>query len=721
VSTDAEVAGRICESLIEAAKADRKKFDDEGNEVGSYAYGKDTSEFDWKGFPGGKPMFEAKVAKMAQAVDIFGPYLYPANPTRKVTPRGEVDQFTAVRLKRLEDFLNYTPTETDLYTESMFTTNEAVVRGRGVMWTGLDRRRGLVHSVADSVDNLLKDPDVKTERDVNWKARKRFSPRWELAQRYPKMRDVIWGLSPDGNRKSDGKGSRDVSTELVSYQEMYCRVGLHHYKEGFELVDQERDQGMADDSPRKYVVSGNKIIWSGPWDMPWFRDNDWPCTELDLRDSVNSLWPKSPLWTGICHQRALNWIYGVYMTRMAQSFRKIIGVLEGPDGVPLSLEDLDKALYGDGDQGNIQVVTIKWKGQEGVQLKNIMQELVMTSGAQEFEQFWQVVGREFEEATGLYQVLHEGDVGRQMRSKAEVDLKQESSRTRINFYKERVEKFQSKLARKEAIAAMFLQPRDVLAKIWGPQAAMEFGTIMSAQDVEEQKQAALAGVPGADPYGIDFEKVFYEADYSIESGSMRTKTPEQAQDAMQGAMTNILPVLQQMGMTGPIVALLKGWAKVNQLPEDVMASLDGVEQQAQVQQQNQAGQQQQQQQAEQQQAMALQERQHAHEHSLQQVKMQADMQAQREKHAADARLAMQQAQHEAMQRAQEKEQDPAEGITTEAEPAESMEPAAPPAPPVIVNLTVNNPAKTDAQKRVYTFDRQGGTLVVGAESTPEGV
>jgi hypothetical protein len=138
---------------------------------------------------------------------------------------------------------------------------------------------------------------------------------------------------------------------------------------------------MADDSPRKYVVSGNKILWSGPWDMPWFKDNDWPCTELDLRDSVNSLWPKSPLWTGICHQRALNWIYGVYMTRMAQSFRKIIGVLEGPDGVPLSLEDLDKALYGDGDQGNIEVVTIKWKGQEGVQLKNIMQELVMTSSA----------------------------------------------------------------------------------------------------------------------------------------------------------------------------------------------------------------------------------------------------------------------------------------------------------------------------------------------------
>lgn len=571
MSEDANIAGKICETLLQAAKADRQTFMKEGDEVASYAYGKDTSEVDWRGFPGGKPAFEAKVAKMAQAVDIFGPYLYPANPTRKVTPRGDVDEFTATRLKRLEAFLNYTPTECDLYTESLYTTNEAVVRGRGVMWTGLDRRRGLVHSVADSVENLLKDPDVKTERDVNWKARIRFSPRWELAQRYKQSAQTIWGLEPDATRKSDGKSAgRDRSTELVNYTEMYCRVGLHHYKEGFELVDHERAQGMADDSPRKYVVSGSKILWSGPWDMPWFRDNDWPCTELDLRDSVNSLWPKSPLWPGICHQRALNWIYGVYMTRMAQSFRKIIGVLEGPDGAPLSLEDLDAALYGDGDQGNIQVVTIKWKGQENVKIKDVIQELVMTAGAQEFEQFWQVVGREFEEATGLYQILHQGDVGRQMRSKAEVDLKQSSSKTRINFYKERVEKFQSKLARKEAIAAMFLQPRDVIAKIWGDQAAIEFGDVLPPE---------LAAVT---PYGIDFEKAFYEADYCIESGSMRPYTPEQAQDAAEAFVNQSFPAMMSAGLVAPAMMGMKAWAEINRMPKSFVDAIDLAVQQSQM-------------------------------------------------------------------------------------------------------------------------------------------
>lgn len=575
-----QAAGKICETLLKSAARDRKTFDKEGDEVAGYAYGKDNST-DWNGFPGGKPAFEAKIAKMAQAVDIFGPYLYPSNPTRRITPRAGVDEFTSIRLKRLEDFLNYTPTECDLYTESMFCTNEAVVRGRGVMWTGLDKRRGLVHSVADSVANLFKDPDAQAERDVNWKARQRRSPRWELAQRYANQREAIWDMEADTSRKSDSEepnkrgSSSDASTEMVKYYDMYCRVGLHHYKEGFNLIDSERDAGMADDSPRKYIVAGDKIIWSGPWDIPWFRDNDWPCTELDLRDCVNSLWPRSPLWTGMPHQRALNWVYGVYMTRMAQSFRKVIGVLEGPDGSPLNMDDLQNALYGDGDQGNIQVVQIKWKGQEGVRLSDVIQELVMTAGADEFDKFWAIVSREFEESTGLYQVLHSGDVGRQMRSKAEVDLKSEASKTRINFYKERVEKFQSKLARKEAIAAMFVQPREVIAKIWGPQAAEEFGQIVPPE-VSEMVDP-MTGAPAV-PFGIDFEKAFYEADYSIEAGSMRPKSPEQAQDAADTAMNQAVPALFTAGATRSALALIKYWGQVNQMPPEIMAELAAGEQ-----------------------------------------------------------------------------------------------------------------------------------------------
>ncbi len=576
---DNPIAGKICETLIEAAKKDRKTFDKEGDEVASFAYGKDQQD-DWKSFPGGEPVFKAKVAKMAQAVDIFGPHLYPSNPTRRITPRDDVDQFTMLRMKWLEKFLNYTPSECDLYSESLYATNEAVVRGRGVMWTGLDRRRGLVRSVADSVENLLKDPDAQTERDVNWKSRCRRSPRWEFAQRYQSNKPVIWDLDADASRKSDGRGkNRDHSTEIIKYYDMYARVGLHHYKEGFELIDQERAQGLADDSPRKYVIAGDKVIWSGPWDIPWFQDNDWPCTELDLRDCVNSLWPKSPLWTGICHQRALNWVYAVYMTRMSRSFRKVLGVLEGPDGVPMNLDDLNKALYGDGDAGNIEVVRIQWKGQENVKLGDIIQELVMTAGADEFEMFWKIVSREFEEATGLYPILHQGDVGRQMRSKAEVDLKAESSKTRINYYKERVEKFQSRLARKEAIATLLVQPRDVFAKIFGKQAALEFGVPDESGQATTEYNQMIAETNAmypeeAQPFSFDVDRAFYEADYSIESGSMRPQSPEQAQDAADIYMNQAFAALMTAGQVEPAMMGMRAWAEINRMPQQFLASID---------------------------------------------------------------------------------------------------------------------------------------------------
>ncbi len=587
---EVDVAGKICQGLVKAALADRKTFDKEGDEIASYAYGKDTDE-DWKTFPGGEPSFKAKVAKMAQAVDIFGPHLYPANPTRRVTPRGDLDPFTTARLARVEQFLNYTPTECDLYTESLFCTNEAVVRGRGVMWTGLDKRRNLVHSVADSVANLLKDPDAQTEREVNWKGRIRRSPRWEFAQKYKAQKQVIWELDADLSRKSDAKarGGRDPSSEIIKYTEMYCRVGLHNYKEGFALIDQERSAGMADDSPRKYVVADDKIIWSGNWDIPWFVDNDWPCTELDLRDCINSLWPKSPLWTGLCHQRALNWAYAVYMGRLAKSFRKVIGVLEGPDGVPLSLDDLNKAIYGDGDASNIEIVTIKWKGQEGVKLTDIIQDLAVTSGAEEFEKFWPIISKEFEEATGLYPVLHQGDVGRQMRSKAEVDLKANSSKTRINYYKERVEKFQSRLSRKEALASMLVQPREVIAKCFGERAALEFGVAdtpeMSTPEMNAQRamgwDSPMPGVP-PEPLSFDVAKVFFEADYTIEAGSMRPYTPEQAQDAAEAFMNQGFPAMMSAGQVAPAMMGMKAWAEINRMPKSFISAIDAAVQGAQM-------------------------------------------------------------------------------------------------------------------------------------------
>lgn len=562
-------SGQILETILKAAKDDREECMKAGKEISSYSFDKDYDE-DYKSFmpQGVEVAFKAKVMKMAQAVDMFGPYLYPSNPTRRIVSRPWADQYAQQRNQQLENFLNYTPNETDLYGESCAAIVDGLTFGRGVMWTGYDSRKQLVCSVADSVENLLVDPDGKTLKQCNWKARIRTKPRWELMQMIPQAADVINQLESSNDRKSDSKSkAKDHQTEMVKFNVVYCRVGLHNYREGFSLVNQERDAGMADDTPRKYVVSGNKVLASGPWEVPFFRDGDWPCTELDFRERPNRVWPLSPLQPGLCHQRALNWTYTIFIGRMRNTFRKIFGILDGGNAGAnaLSQDEIQKAIYGE----DLEVIKIPWNGQDDVDIRKVIQELTISSGSEEFEKFYAIISKEFEDATGLTPLLMSGDMGYQARIKADVELKDSSSKTRLNFWKDRVEKWQGKLARKEALTALFLQPRDVIGQIFGQDVQMMWGQVLPPE------QAAVT------PFGIDFDKALREADYTIESGSMRSRTPEQAQDAMTAAMTNLIPVLERAGMVGPVLEISKAWAKINQLPQSVEQSLDEAMQQLQ--------------------------------------------------------------------------------------------------------------------------------------------
>jgi hypothetical protein len=702
-------AGQILQGLIQAATDDRKDFIKVGKEISAYAYQTSSEDDDYKGFiPDGAPdvPFKARLAKMAQALDLFGPYLYPANPTRRVSPRPWSDQNARIRNKRYEDFLNYTPIETDLYAESLNCINEALCFGRGVMWTGFDDTKQLVCTVADTVENFLVDPDARTMKQINWKGRHRYKPRWEWSNKLPDQAAVINELPAGQERPSDKKGrNRDHASEIVKITEIYARVGLHHYGEGFVQIDKERGQGMADDAPRKYLVNGSKIVASMDWEVPFWRDGDWPCTELDLRERANRVWPNSPLMPGLCHQRALNWIYTTFINRMAKTNRKIFAVLDaGQAGAnALSQDAIDTALYGP----DLGVVKIPWNGQDDVDIRKVLQELTLSSGSEEFEKFYAVVSKEFEDATGLTPLLMSGDAGYQIRVSGDVDLKERSSKTRLNYYKDRVEKHQARIARKEALAAMSIQPREVLAQIFGAEAAPQFGRILSAGEIAHANaimQTNPEMISPEDqawlPFAIDFDKALREADYEIESGSMRAKTPEQAQDAAEMFMTRGLPALTSAGLMGPALNGMAEWARTNQMPDTFVQMFTAAAQQAEQQQQAaaQAQQQQAQQAAEaQKQQMAMDQQkmqeEQAHEAAMQQMKLQAQ-----------ASLEMQKAKMNAAQKVAEKVAAPEQG-----------ESAGTSAPPVVVNLTVNNPA-LPPEHHSMAFDHQGGAVIVGPKT-----
>jgi hypothetical protein len=591
--TERDPSTRIKESIltanISAAKKARAEFIETGKEIELYGYNKE-SEIDDQ--TAGVVPFKAKIAKTAQAIEIFVPELYQQNPNRRVEPRAWANPAAVKRAELMEQYLNYTAGETGLCDESRKAVTESIVYGRGVLWTGWDPRKRLVKSVYDGVCNLLVDADARSDSDVNWKGRKRVKPRWWLIARWPEKKALIEKLDADAERPSDQSRESDFTTDMVTFYECYYRVGLHNYRGGDKLLEKDEMGKLGgDDSPMKYsVTEGGVLLAEEPWEVPWHLDDQWPCQELDLRDRPGKLWPPSPLAPGLPHQKALNWIYRLYMAKMRVSTRTLIAVVS-ENGQGLEQEEIDKAVYGDGLYEVLRVVV---NGAEGKKLSDFLQTLNITSGVEEFERFVQIVSKEFEQATGLYEILYYGDTGRQIRSAAEVEMKDRNSRSRLVDMREKVERWATKVARKEAIAARFLQSGEDIARIFGPEAGQAWGFLMPPLAVEVQQQEEQMIAQGAPPEvaqqlaqiegegltqqrqaagGVVFENTMLEVDYTIESGSMRRRDIDQRIDAANEAMNQLVPTLLQSGAQLPASAIMLEWARANGMGRDVVGAI----------------------------------------------------------------------------------------------------------------------------------------------------
>lgn len=600
---------QILTANISAAKKAREDFLKQGREIEQFGYSKE-SEIDES--TANITPFQAKVAKTAQAIEIFVPELYQQNPQRRVEPRPWADPAGVRRAELMEQYLNYTPVETDHVDEARRAVTEGVVFGRGVLWTGWDPRKRLVKSVFDRVENLLIDADARSDNDVNWKARRRVKPRWWLLQRWPDNKELINKLPADAERPSDQSRVSDFTTDMVVFWECYYRIGLHHYRGGDKILDKSKgddDTLEGDDSPKKYSITDSGVLLGNdPWEVPYHLDDQWPCEELDLRDVPGQLWPASPLAPGLPHQKALNWIYRLYLAKMRVSTRTLIATVT-ENGVGLEAEDIEKALYG---EGLYEVLKLTVNGAEGKKLGDILQTLNITSGVEEFERFFAIVGKEFEQATGLYEILYSGDSQRQIRSAAEVEMKDKNSRSRLVDMRDRVERFATKVARKEAIAARFLQSAEDIGRIFGPQAAQDWGFLMPPMEVELHNQEQQLAQQGAPPDvvqklapmqaqakmqerqaagGVIFENTLLEVDYTIESGSMRRRDIDQRIDAANEAMNQLVPTLLQAGAQIPAAAIMLEWARANGMGRDVIGAItmyqQGMVQQMQMAQQQQ--------------------------------------------------------------------------------------------------------------------------------------
>ncbi len=536
-----QIKGKTLKDLITASKEEKRDFTKCGEEVESFGHKADEAKIYADMGLQADLWFRTTVALTAQAKDLICPYLYPTNPYRcghvRKHPVSDPAQQQAATMRNdlMMSYLNFTPDETDLYGESIRCINQSQSYGAGVLWTGFNERKQLVHSTYDDIDNLEIDPDATSWNEVNWIARKRQHARWKIMDEFPQAKQLIAQLTADKSSKANlGKPS-----DLITYYEVWMRVGLHRYIQGgLPSVDANGQPIQYTDRPMKYVVSEDgKLLNEGSWEVPLFMDDQWPCELVSYIEDPKSIWPVSPMRAALPFQKALNWLYIFYMTKIRFCSRSLFAVLDSP-GTEMS-DDNKKTLEMWNDMPFMNVRT----SDENKKIGDIFQQLNLDPGLANFEQAHKIIKQEFQEHSGLYDILHYGESETQDRSATTTNFKDKTSKTRINYRLDRVVKWQGKVARKEAMMARFLHTPEQIDAVLGVGAGQIWGRIMPPQQPQVDPMTGMQAPP--DPMAVDFQQWLLEVDYSVESTSMKRHDVDAKIDALKEQIQQVVPVQMQ--------------------------------------------------------------------------------------------------------------------------------------------------------------------------------
>jgi len=564
-----EVLGMICRDLIKASTARMETWRKEGDEVMRYFHAKDF-KFDYQSIGKGLS-FDSGVSKTWEAFATLAPFLNPPNPVREIEAKVQAPEEAIPRLQVVERYLNHTVQETDFYKQSRRAILDLLGYGRGVMWTGVHPRTGLVTSMWDSTLNLFEDPNALAEEDILWQARQRVIPRFEAIQQYPEAREKIRRLPKAGSRFGDHGSERlppDASYDAVKLYEIWMITGAHQFKGGGQLLSILRDSGEAiagtddegrgndaavDNTPLKYVVSEDgQLIDVGPWEIPWYQDNRWPAEKVVAYDrSVQE--PVSPLSPALPYQRALNWIVALTMGRFRVTARLIMAV-KTQKGRSVDSKALQRWVMGD----DMEAIRAEFPGPEMGKLSDYLETFKWDNGwLNEAASFMELMERKFESSSGMSRFLQFGEGQTQDRSARATQLREQTVFNRIDDMKEQVTDWHSRLARKEAVALQFLKDRDHIRGLFGDQAAEQYGFLAQPEQKDPRfwmKMFVQGGLPPEQAeqeallraaQAFTLQDVFNEASYGIETGEGRRLDRERQIDVLRELHNQVVPTQLQ--------------------------------------------------------------------------------------------------------------------------------------------------------------------------------
>jgi len=588
------------------------------------------------------PQFRYTMNKIAELLQLFAPALYYDNPVRTVTPRRlepvppEVYQVLAgpppqlppqleqlaqtnpqlqailaqmqqvyqqqivqqaqqqqqndaatqiidkIRAELMSDYLNWTPNELDLKSESRRVIDECLLKGMGVWWTELYVQRGfgtkLVGSFHDSVDNLILDPDVQKIQDCTWCSRVRTTQQWDLEDFWQLPRGALngasdtsetVGISSETATDPDGLNKRRQATtnKMITSYEIWSKMGLGGRMTGIEPELKQVFDGFGDychlvlvsgipyplnlpskmvtDLPDQYdpnaaAAWSQKLAKAVEWPIPfWAFSDGWPFTSLIFHEIPNQIWPMSHFAPGLGELKWINWGMSWLASKVKNACGTIIAVMKGMD------EQEKRKMIQVGDQRIIEV-------ESEVGTADDVRKLIAYVQQPEFHpDIYNMLDRTadaFDKRVGASALLYGMTGEGQDRSATETQIKQQNSSIRLKDMADRVQDRQTIIARKEAfVAKWFLTAQDVAPCLGNDRAQLWEKLVASAQ----------------------VEEVVRELDYRIEAGSMqimdRQANIQNHSQIMQAVMPFLQQIAMQWGEVGPWNALMEDWGKLNQM------------------------------------------------------------------------------------------------------------------------------------------------------------
>lgn len=522
-----------------------------------------------------KPHYRPRMNLAREFVSVMMPYVIARTPHRLAQParpplpdalsdlaeaRGELDRNDAIRAYLGGWFLNWLPGLYGLVRESRTAAQEALVKGRGVVWHELtEGPYGLVPaSFSDSVDNLLIDSDCQQYRDGAFIMRKRHRSAWRVAEEFEQYGITVDQIRAAGKsgmaeatRSADTRGAIDkMQGDLVDYYEVYSCMGFGHQffsadaalKNQKELLDGlgrhvrvavlpglNRPLNM---DPAKLGATGGQaeLRAATQWPIRFYEDpeNPWPCSFLDFLPNSQNPWATSPLEGPLPLLVFIDHLYSFVMGRARTTCRDLI----------LTSKALSQA---------VKDALASGLDQEVIETEELPDELAKMIHILKFEpvneDLWRLIPlieRAFERQTGMDPLLY-GSGDRQMRSAEEASVREAHATSRPDDYADCVEEWQSAISRKEMQATRLQVGPEVVAPLFG-----EEGPDPNGPPESDWPMGPLTTLWSELVRTDDPAQAASEVDVSVEAGSVRRPNKaKQVADAMQMANL-VLPVAAQL-------------------------------------------------------------------------------------------------------------------------------------------------------------------------------